>query len=157
METKQCITCGTTQSLEQFYKRSDGTNGGYTGECKTCRKVRASRHYVENTVRHKALVRHRYETFGRFARYGLSLADYDAMLERQGGTCKLCKSAKPGGKGKWHIDHIGGTNPKVFNQCKSDSVRGLLCHRCNVSLGHYEKLLGRVGKDAVLAYLHLKE
>jgi hypothetical protein len=155
METKQCFKCKQHLSLDQFYVRSD--SGKLTSECKACRKVRSGKHYVENLAQHKALVKRRYDTFGRYARYGLSVEDYDAMLVKQGNGCALCGAEKPGGKGKWHIDHVGGTNPKVNRQCASDAVRGLLCHRCNISLGHYEQLLKRVGETKVLTYIHRKE
>lgn len=160
METKQCIKCQRELSLDNFYVRKPEKptfSTLLTGECKECRRARASKHYVENIARHKELVKRRYDVHGRFARYGMRLEDYDAMLDRQGGKCALCSAEKPGGKGKWHIDHVGGTNRNVRLQCQADAVRGLLCHRCNVSLGHYEKLLHRVGKDAMLTYLHLKE
>lgn len=48
------------------------------------------------------------------------------MLSAQGGTCAICKSPDPKGKGKFHVDHCHSTG----------RVRGLLCHACNLALGH---------------------
>jgi len=152
METKTCIKCLGDFTFDQFYERT-GTKDGLTSECRECKKARSKLHYKDNIFRHKVLVKRRYEVFGRFARYGLSVSDYDSMLDSQGGKCALCRISKPGGKGKWHIDHKGGTVRGTFNQCQAESVRGLLCHRCNVSLGHYEQLLKRIGHETIMRYL----
>lgn len=160
METKQCVDCKRELPVDQFYRRKPEKPTHttiYTGQCKECRIARSKKYWKENLYAHRKMVNARYKVHGRFAKYGLSLEDYHSMLAAQGGRCALCKSAEPGGKGTWHIDHLGGTNQSVRKQCNADSVRGLLCHNCNVSLGHYEKLLHRVGKDTVLTYLHLKE
>lgn len=152
MDTKRCSTCEQELGIEHFYVRKDGQTG-YHSECKGCKKLRSQKRYLGDVKKHARLVKARYDVHGRFAKYGITLEIYDAMLASQDGKCALCKKDKPGGKGKWHIAHLGGTNQSVRKQCAADSVRGLLCHNCNVSLGHYEKLLQRVGKDAVLHYL----
>ena len=157
METKQCIDRKRELSLDEFYKRKPEKpthTTVYTGQCKLCRIKTQRKWWLYNIERHRKVVRKRYETHGRYSRYGLSIESFDSMLEKQDGKCALCKAEKPGGKGKWHVDHVGGTNPHVFNQCKADSVRGLLCHRCNVSLGHYEKLIYRIGIEKLTNYLH---
>ena len=56
-------------------------------------------------------------------KYGITQADYDAMLANQGGGCAIC-GRKPG-KISLHVDHVHG----------SDKIRGLLCFRCNNALG----------------------
>ncbi len=54
--------------------------------------------------------------------YGLSPAEYDALLARQGGRCAICR-ARPKSK-RLAVDHDHG----------SGAVRGLLCSRCNHDL-----------------------
>ena len=49
------------------------------------------------------------------------------MLEAQNGRCKICGTDTPMGNGAFHVDHCHMTN----------KVRGLLCHKCNVGLGHF--------------------
>jgi hypothetical protein len=61
-------------------------------------------------------------------RYGISAAEYDAMLVRQNNCCAICGSATPGGKGTFHVDHCHNTG----------AVRGLLCNGCNVGLGAFK-------------------
>lgn len=57
--------------------------------------------------------------------YGITLEQYDAILETQGGVCYICGA--PPGKMRLHVDH---DHVKMV-------VRGLLCWSCN---GH---LIGR--------------
>ena len=61
----------------------------------------------------------------RFRGNLLTEDEYEAMLEAQGGVCAICKE-KPKGS-RLAVDHLAGT----------DNVRGLLCNRCNLGLGHY--------------------
>ncbi len=64
-------------------------------------------------------------------RYGISLAQFEEMLEKQGGVCKICRNppSMKGREKRLHVDHCHRTN----------RVRGLLCHRCNVFLGFLEQ------------------
>jgi dCMP deaminase len=54
--------------------------------------------------------------------YGISQVDYDAILDRQGGVCSICKQDAGGDLVVDH-DHVTG------------KVRGILCQACNRSLG----------------------
>jgi Autographiviridae endonuclease VII len=53
--------------------------------------------------------------------YGISWADYEAMFERQGGACAICKRTGL----TLCVDHCHLTG----------EVRGLLCIRCNSAIG----------------------
>jgi recombination endonuclease VII len=57
------------------------------------------------------------------AKFGMTLADFDRMLEGQNGVCALCKK-KP--KQRLCIDHCHATG----------KVRRLLCYNCNCMLGN---------------------
>lgn len=59
------------------------------------------------------------------SKYGLSAEQWDATFVEQGNVCKICKSSSPNYKGGWHTDHCHKTN----------QVRGILCHSCNIALG----------------------
>ena len=61
--------------------------------------------------------------------YGITIEDYDEMLEAQGGRCAICRTDKPGGSGKrFAVDHCH----------ESKKVRGILCQSCNTALGHFK-------------------
>lgn len=66
----------------------------------------------------------------RYARYGITQEQYDAMLISQEGRCAICGTDQWGGSGnRPHIDHDHATK----------KVRGLLCFSCNVTLGWMER------------------
>ena len=56
--------------------------------------------------------------------YGIDQAEYDAMFERQGGRCAICRRPPKSGR-RLHVDHDHDTG----------KVRGLLCMPCNVFIG----------------------
>ena len=58
--------------------------------------------------------------------YGITPADYDAMLTAQDFKCAICLTSTPGGNG-FHVDHCHTTG----------TVRGLLCVNCNTGLGNF--------------------
>lgn len=92
-------------------------------------------YYLKNIDRMRTLER---ERFYRVT-YGLSIAKYEEMLADQDGCCKICRTKRPGSRlNHFAVDHDHATG----------AVRGLLCLRCNIMLGWYEKHLA-----ATLAYL----
>lgn len=66
----------------------------------------------------------------KLASYGLTEAQYQAMLEGQDGKCAICGS-RHGLASKKH--------PLYVDHCHSTGkVRGLLCNRCNAGLGMFQ-------------------
>jgi hypothetical protein len=57
--------------------------------------------------------------------YGMTEADFVALLAEQGGRCRLCKTDNSRDRRPWHIDHCHQTG----------RVRGILCAPCNKGLG----------------------
>ena len=60
--------------------------------------------------------------------YGVTKESFAALLASQGGACAICSTYEPivhGGR-TWNIDHDHANGV----------VRGILCHRCNLLLGH---------------------
>lgn len=71
--------------------------------------------------------------------YGITGADYERMLEDQGGKCAICGTAEAGTNSsspikRFAIDHDHACCPQSSRSC-GKCVRGLLCRSCNVSLG----------------------
>ncbi len=56
--------------------------------------------------------------------YGMTPNDYNNLFSEQNGVCAICGKTNRDGR-KLFIDH----------DHKTGSVRGLLCNKCNVSLG----------------------
>ncbi len=70
--------------------------------------------------------RERHDDNHRRSKYGLAPGEYARMLVAQDGKCAICGVTEAGGKGTFHVDHCH----------RSKAVRGLLCHHCNLMLGH---------------------
>jgi Recombination endonuclease VII len=75
---------------------------------------------------------------GQLKRYGISPAEYDALLAKQGGACAICRKRS---KGRLCVDHCHVTG----------MVRGLLCNECNSALGYLKD--DQASLVAALAYL----
>lgn len=80
-------------------------------------------------------------------RFGLTVEDYDAMLEKCAGKCSICRqpetayTARGGSARRLAIDHNHQTG----------QIRGLLCFRCNSAIGKIDENLDLL--DAMRAYL----
>lgn len=112
-----------------------GTMGGYFNyrcRCDECRKAATDYSRESGNGRKGALK----------ANYGLTPEQWDEMFESQGGVCASCGEApKPDAKRRFHVDHNHTTG----------AVRGILCHSCNVGLGHLKEDRQRI--LALVAYL----
>jgi Recombination endonuclease VII len=71
-------------------------------------------------------------------RFGISAAEYDALLAKQGGACAICRRRS---KYRLCVDHCHLTG----------RIRGLLCYSCNLALGHLKD--DQASLVAALAYL----
>ena len=115
MAKKTCTKCEVEKELTEFYKSKIGPQGR-SSECKACTNARQKANYDPAKNRAKNLRN----------RFGMSLEEYDQMLEKQNGQCKICGTDTPGNKGRFVVDHNHATG----------GVRGLLCWSCNVGIGH---------------------
>lgn len=57
--------------------------------------------------------------------YGISEEEYNILFNSQNGKCKICHCVS---NRKLSVDHSHSTG----------KIRGLLCHNCNVGLGHFK-------------------
>ena len=119
---KKCTKCGEVKPLNSFYIHSKET-GIYRNDCKDCSKKRTAKNTMSPEYFRE---NHLKKT------YGITLEQYDKMLEEQDNGCAICGTEESGGKGRFHVDHCHDTG----------KVRGLLCMPCNVALGGF--------KDSVL-------
>lgn len=107
-----CSGCSRTLPVDRFYRRPEGH---VTGRCRDCVSAygKANRWPSE---------RRRDRTFRD--RYGITLAQRDAMIEAQGGRCAICDEKHE----RLCVDHDHETG----------AVRAILCNRCNVAVGVLE-------------------
>jgi len=121
---KTCKICKKEKSLNEFYEtKRNGVAYGYHGKCKEC--------YVKKQQENYDPLKKRNENLKRC--YGITLNEYNEMLEKQNGKCAICgttetkgrKSGRGGGADVFAVDHCHDTG----------DVRGLLCHSCNRAMG----------------------
>jgi hypothetical protein len=76
--------------------------------------------------------------------YGLTVDEYEQMLQDQGGLCANpgCFNAPSGDKRRFPVDHDHRCCPGVKSCGKC--VRGILCNPCNAALGHVRDDLKRL-------------
>jgi len=88
-------------------------------------KARKRADYIKNKQKYLTLERDRQYR----KRYGITLADYERMLQKQGGKCAICAATSGGRKQQaFAVDHDHSTG----------AVRGLLCIKCNARIGWLE-------------------
>lgn len=128
---KLCKPCGKTKPLSEFPAcKSKPLGVGW--QCRECSNAASNTPAAKarRSAYHKAKYRANPDAMAdrkMRAKFGMSLAQYDALLFAQGGECAICGTASPGGHGRFHIDH----------NHKTGAVRGLLCTNCNTGLGHF--------------------
>ena len=66
--------------------------------------------------------------------YGITIADYDSMLEEQLDSCGICGTHQSLLAKRLHVDHCHDTN----------KVRGLLCSNCNLAFGLFKDNLDTI-------------
>lgn len=121
-----CNTCGRSLPVSAYYESRTGAYG-YWKMCKDCVLVK-NRTYRES----KGADHWRRQKI--LSNFGLTAEQFESLLERQGG-CAICPAPEPGGKGSWHVDHDHACCPVSGKSC-GRCVRGILCHNCNLMLGH---------------------
>jgi hypothetical protein len=70
--------------------------------------------------------------------YGLTLEEFQTLLEKQNGCCTICEQPFPEQDPK---REDGYRRIRVDHDHTTGAVRGLLCHSCNTGLGFYEKVI----------------
>jgi hypothetical protein len=159
---KECAKCHELLPLDQFHRRYDG----HQSWCRTC-KIMANGVALPRGTTMWLACSFCAETFKRIAKngqrrtgnvycsdrcckraaglrkkYGLEPEQFRAMWIRQSGMC-----AMPGCLAV--LGMFGASGHHVDHDHETGEVRGLLCHRCNVGLGWWERMCA-VGADIYL-------
>lgn len=118
MDTKHCKRCDQTKPVTEFFRERRRADG-YTYLCKKCSMGNTKKWVGENRDKRKDYYLRR--------TYGLTLVQYNEMLDAQGGVCAICGTDDPKGK--------SGTYFVVDHDHETGDNRGLLCNRCNRAIG----------------------
>lgn len=123
----RCPRCGETKPVESFYKDASKPSG-HNSYCIDCARKHSKDYYT--AVRPKVKSNPHYaRKQGLKRKYSLSLEDYDALLQAQGGVCAACGHTET-------MVRRGRANPLSVDHSHEDGhIRGLLCNRCNRALG----------------------
>ena len=111
---------------------------GHMERCKECEAARQAE-YRADPVYLAANRRRQREC--SYRRFGASVADYDRLLIEQDGRCAICGHLPAEGESILEFDHHHA----------EARPRGLLCHHCNVGIGHLAEDAERL--YAAVAYL----
>jgi hypothetical protein len=144
---KWCPRCKTHKPIADFGKAASRYDG-MRPYCNPCMQETRAAQYQKHKDKRAAYGQAYYqlpETKARhlrmrLSRYGLTLEEYQLLLEKQEGRCAICRTDQFGRR-EICIDHCHETG----------RVRGLLCHRCNAAIGHFQERLDLV--QAAVVYL----
>jgi hypothetical protein len=132
-QTKKCSKCKLNKGLSEFFVSSTQPSG-YQSNCIDCNRI-SSRAWYQNSSKEKTKLSSR-KTLLKI-KYGLTLEEYQKILESQNGVCAICGlketsiSNKKGGVDSLRVDHCHTTG----------KIRGLLCSKCNFGLGNFKDSL----------------
>ncbi len=148
-ESKTCAKCGKAKAITEFHV-DRSTFDSRKRSCRLCNKVKADwrkrngdrvraqkresydrtrAHYLEynrsNSRRERAFA------WNLMRKFGITVQQFEDMLEAQAGRCAICGKSPEEANGhrhkhRLHVDHDHGTG----------RVRGLLCNNCNAGLGY---------------------
>lgn len=117
---KRCPACKEIKGLDKFYNYKNGIQGKMS-RCIPCLKKAPWSN--PEMVRGSQLKR----------LYGITTQQYNALLQEQNFACASCKQPET-------IVNHGKTDPLAVDHChRTKVVRGLLCARCNRSLGYMQE------------------
>lgn len=128
VDTKKCSSCEEVKPVAAFYRSARGMPG-YRPYCKLCHSAKRRANYAKaggKDVPYEQLIKRE---------YGITLAEYNAILRRQAHRCAVCRrpetvrSRSTGDVRRLSVDHDHVTG----------RVRGLLCHRCNLLVWAFEE------------------
>lgn len=143
---KKCSTCKIEKPLSEFYPIANGV-GGVRPRCKVCACAAEKKKYGERDEfrwsklskqaiklrddpehkRNHMLAQRRWHLKKN---YGITIEDFSAMLDAQGGGCAICGSKQDPAEPKTRM---------VVDHChRTGKVRGILCDLCNTAIGKFK-------------------
>lgn len=150
-ELKRCARCDLQKPLIDF-RNNKAKPDSIRSYCRECRKAICREWYLRNIESERQRARDRIKVYGVADRernkkwalenpararhhsrkkllskkYNMTIEEHDELFAAQGFACGACGSPSPNSKKGWSTDHCHA----------SEAVRGILCHHCNVGIGH---------------------
>ena len=130
---KQCTDCKQTKTIDNFYK-SHITPAGtqvYKSRCKSCQQIKDRQRWANMSIEQKRKWQEKsnsdkdyHKNYRLTSKYNITLEMFNEMYSNQNGRCFICEEA------------VSENEIRVDHDHKTGKVRKLLCHNCNVILGH---------------------
>ena len=114
--------CTTSCADRYRYKHSDGRKSSIIEQQKK------NQEKIKEQVRDNPNRKHTHWKTKLKLNFGITPEIYKEMYESQAGLCKICENEIEFIHKNTHVDHCHTTG----------KVRGLLCHHCNLGLGHFK-------------------
>ena len=132
---KRCLDCDILKSVNDFYK----SKTSYQSYCKQCYYIRTKLWRINNRIKYNLNARkwikdnpdkinnHRLKCL-----YGITYQEFKQMVIDQDYKCLICGI-------KFNNAFEKNRDTQIDHNHKTSKVRGILCKKCNRSLGWYEK------------------
>lgn len=134
---KKCTRCGETKPLDGFHRDKSNKDGLYV-YCKVCACAKTAAWKAVDPQRSSESQRRSRQKNPRVYRnkilrrtFGITLEEYEAMEQAQGGLCAICNQAET----EIHPKSKTTRNLAVDHDHGTGQIRGLLCNSCNRALG----------------------
>ena len=128
---KVCSKCAVDKPLSGYHKRQASPDG-LQARCKSCiNETQRQRVVVNGIPKAQYNQEFHYRTKRSITRHGLTGAQFDSMVESQGGNCAVCGNVlrTP------CVDHDKSCCPGQWS-CGS-CIRGVVCKKHNTALGGF--------------------
>lgn len=145
-DEKKCPSCAEVRPRAEFGANRRSPDG-LAHSCKECTRARDARWRKanpESTKKNRAKLARlyaeepdRYLNYRYQSLYGITLAEYEAMLAAQDGGCAICGHVPSGDEPRLAVDHDHRCCPTKKKSCGA-CVRGLLCGNCNRGIGYFQ-------------------
>lgn len=136
---KTCCDCNEQKELSEFPSAGAGR---LRPRCKVCYNLKQKENREANPEQIRKAWKKasgKYYTTDRrrnktLRAYGLTEETYNDMFDTQNGLCKICDRELPLVVDHCHTSHV---------------IRGLLCDKCNLGLGHFQDDIERLRRAIV--------